>query len=51
MSALEVQPTIEDVFQADQTTSVEEYLRQIEESSIMNAIQVSTLPRSTLRSS
>ena len=36
---MEIQPTIEDVFHAD-TTSVEEYLKQVEESTILAALQV-----------
>lgn len=39
VTSLEIQPTIEDVFHAD-TTSVEEYLKQVEESTILAAIQV-----------
>ncbi|GAX79377.1 hypothetical protein CEUSTIGMA_g6819.t1 [Chlamydomonas eustigma] len=38
VSTLEIQPTIEDVFHAD-TSSVEEYLKQIEEATILVAIQ------------
>ncbi len=37
--SLDIQPTIEDVFHAD-TTSVEDYLKQVEESTILAAIQV-----------
>ena len=37
--SLEITPTIEDVFHAD-TSSVEEYLKQVEESTILAAIQV-----------
>jgi hypothetical protein len=44
VTALEIQPTIEDVFHAD-TSSVEEYLKQVEEATILAAIQVqSTVP-------
>ncbi len=39
VTALEIQPTIEDVFHAD-TSSVEEYLKQVEEATILAAIQV-----------
>lgn len=39
VTSLEIQPTIEDVFHAD-TTSVEEYLKQVEESTILAALQV-----------
>ncbi|KAJ9514536.1 hypothetical protein QJQ45_016279 [Haematococcus lacustris] len=38
VTTLDIQPTIEDVFHAD-TTSVEEYLRQVEESTILTTIQ------------
>mmetsp|Transcript_26955 Transcript_26955/g.58903 ORF Transcript_26955/g.58903 Transcript_26955/m.58903 type:complete len:850 (+) Transcript_26955:117-2666(+) len=38
VTALEIQPTIEDVFHAD-TTSVEDYLKQVEESTLLAAIQ------------
>lgn len=38
VTTLEIQPTIEDVFHAD-TSSVEEYLRQVEEATILAAIQ------------
>mmetsp|Transcript_22946 Transcript_22946/g.58630 ORF Transcript_22946/g.58630 Transcript_22946/m.58630 type:complete len:864 (-) Transcript_22946:363-2954(-) len=37
VTSLEIQPTIEDVFHAD-TTSVEDYLKQVEESTILAAI-------------
>ncbi len=37
---LELQPTVEDVFPAE-TSSVEEYLQQIQEMTILTAIQVS----------
>jgi hypothetical protein len=36
---LELQPTLEDVFHAD-TTSVEDYLQQIQDMTILTAIQV-----------
>lgn len=39
VTALEIQPTIEDVFHAD-TSSVEDYLKQVEEATILAAIQV-----------
>ena len=39
VTTLEIQPTIEDVFHAD-TSSVEDYLRQVEEATILAAIQV-----------
>jgi len=39
VTSLEIHPTIEDVFHAD-TTSVEEYLKQVEESTILAALQV-----------
>ncbi len=39
VTSLEIQPTYEDVFHAD-TSSVEEYLQQIEESTILAALQV-----------
>lgn len=39
VTSLEIQPTIEDVFHAD-TSNVEDYLRQVEESTILAAIQV-----------
>lgn len=39
MASLELQPTLEDVFHAD-TTSVEDYLQQIQEMTILTAIQV-----------
>jgi nuclear pore complex protein Nup93 len=38
VTTLEIQPTIEDVFHAD-TSSVEEYLKQVEEATILAAIQ------------
>eukprot|EP00878_Enallax_costatus_P026786 GHUV01028785.1.p1 GENE.GHUV01028785.1~~GHUV01028785.1.p1 ORF type:complete len:713 (+),score=229.05 GHUV01028785.1:118-2256(+) len=38
VAALELQPTIEDVFHAD-TTSVEDYLQQIQDMTILTAIQ------------
>lgn len=39
---LELQPTLEDVFHAD-TTSVEDYLQQIQDMTILTAIQVGAL--------
>lgn len=39
VASLELQPTLEDVFHAD-TTSVEEYLQQIQDMTILTAIQV-----------
>lgn len=39
VAMLEVHPTVEDVFDGA-TTSVEDYLRQIEEATILTAIQV-----------
>lgn len=39
---LELQPTLEDVFHAD-TTSVEDYLQQIQDMTILTAIQVGCL--------
>ena len=40
VNTLEIQPTIEDVFHAESATgSVEEYLRQVEEATILAAIQ------------
>lgn len=39
VTALELQPAVEDIFPAD-TTSVEEYLSQLQEMSIITAIQV-----------
>ncbi|KAG1678895.1 hypothetical protein FOA52_003563 [Chlamydomonas sp. UWO 241] len=38
VTTLEIQPTIEDVFHAD-TSSVEDYLKQVEEATILAAIQ------------
>lgn len=42
VAALELQPTLEDVFHAD-TTSVEDYLQQIQDMTILTAIQVHTI--------
>jgi nuclear pore complex protein Nup93 len=39
VAMLELQPTLEDVFHAD-TTSVEDYLQQIQDMTILTAIQV-----------
>lgn len=39
VAMLELQPTMEDVFHAD-TTSVEDYLQQIQDMTILTAIQV-----------
>lgn len=39
MTGLEIVPTIEDVFHAE-TNSVEEYLQQVEEATLLAAIQV-----------
>ena len=39
VTTLEIQPTLEDVFHAD-TSSVEDYLKQVEEATILAAIQV-----------
>jgi hypothetical protein len=41
---LELQPTLEDVFHAD-TTSVEDYLQQIQDMTILTAIQVRAIWR------
>lgn len=43
MVALEIVPTIEDVFHAD-TGNVEEYLQQVEEATLLAAIQVGSFP-------
>lgn len=39
VTGLELQPTLEDVFHAD-TTSVEDYLQQVQDMTILTAIQV-----------
>lgn len=39
---LEIVPTIEDVFHAE-TSSVEEYLQQVEEATLLAAIQVASV--------
>lgn len=44
VTTLEIQPTIEDVFHAD-TRSVEDYLKQVEEATILAAIQVCIMRR------
>jgi hypothetical protein len=44
---LELQPTLEDVFHAD-TTSVEDYLQQIQDVTILTAIQVGAMWRCAL---
>jgi hypothetical protein len=48
VTSLEIQPTFEDVFHAD-TSTVDEYLRQVEESTILAAIQASCLIQLTSR--